>query len=714
MKRMRICTLVLALALLFALAGCGGASKTDGSAGTAAPASAASAPTEAPAPTETPAPTEAPAPTETPAPTEAPALTDPPAPADETVYVSTAGEFLEAIAPGAVIELSPGVYDLSAYLAEISGDVSDCVLRGFTVDGWQAEIVGIEKLTIRGAEGGKVEVVAEPRYSDVLSFSACTDISIENITFGHTPEKGNCQGAVLAFERCRNVALDGLDLYGCGTYGVEAEYTVGLALKDCVVRDCSYGIVSLAFCSEVRCEDCAFRDNAGYDMLSLSGSFVLFEGCAFTGNGGSGFLPTGYYRGSESGAYFEGCTFDAWESQRLGEELPGCGSFVIGEGCRFETDPGKRIVHVSSLEQLIESIAPDTQIMLAPGRYNLSDALAGLLARDGEHFNESRPFVRIDKKYDGPELVITGVNGLTIASASGSAADTEIVTDPRYADVLRFENCAGTAVMDLTLGHTDVGECVGDVLHFDRCSDTVLRGLDLYGCGVYGVGTEACGQLTCFDSTIRDCSFGTLELYAPQQRQAFLNCVMTGSASGGFFYAEDGSDGEFFFFRCTFGEGESNTLAFSRDIAAEDCSWSEITAYPDYSEDWEGDYVWEPLDTTCLMAVSFDGKVLTDEYLFLCYESVDRQSGEVSFETGYDVQYLTFAEDGTGWFWENDETGRPFSFEMDSAYSCAISFDDGGEASIGLYADQGGALPDSMEGRLWLALYLDEAVLWFY
>ena len=86
----------------------------------------------------------------------------------------------------------------------------------------------------------------------------------------------------------------------------------------------------------------------------------------------------------------------------------------------------------------------------------------------------------------------------------------------------------------------------------------------------------------------------------------------------------------------------------------------------------------------------------------------------MSFETSDEVRFLTFEEDGRGCFWTDNEKGRPFNYEMNSAYSCTISFDDGGKASFGLYADQGGALPDSEEGTIWLALYLEDEVLWCY
>ena len=131
-----------------------------------------------------------------------------------------------------------------------------------------------------------------------------------------------------------------------------------------------------------------------------------------------------------------------------------------------------------------------------------------------------------------------------------------------------------------------------------------------------------------------------------------------------------------------------------------------------FDEPDDGEY--SALDTTRLEVISFDAEVLTEETYAILYEIVNRESGEVCFETDDDVRFLTFEEDGRGCFWTDNEKGRPFRYEMDSAYSCAISFDDGGKASLGLYADQGGALPGSEAGAIWIVLYLEDELLWFY
>ena len=185
-KKLNVCAFALALLLLVSLAGCSGASDKEEPAVTPEQTSTAPAPILPESPTP---------------PVESVAE-------NEVIHVSTAGEFLEAIAPGVVIELAPGTYNLTEYLHDASDNVSNYVARSFT-DGWQAEIHEVDNLTIRGSKDGKVEVVSEPRYSDVLYFNDCSNISIENITFGYTPSKTILHDVTVHAQPGKTIAIVG-------------------------------------------------------------------------------------------------------------------------------------------------------------------------------------------------------------------------------------------------------------------------------------------------------------------------------------------------------------------------------------------------------------------------------------------------------------------------------------------------------------------------
>ena len=68
-------------------------------------------------------------------------------------------------------------------------------------DGTELSIQQIIDLEIRGEEAA---LLTDPKYSWVLTFFDCRNITLRDITFGHV-SAGYCQGSVLRFRNCCSV-----------------------------------------------------------------------------------------------------------------------------------------------------------------------------------------------------------------------------------------------------------------------------------------------------------------------------------------------------------------------------------------------------------------------------------------------------------------------------------------------------------------------------
>lgn len=250
-------------------------------------------------------------------------------------------------------------------------------------------------------------------------------------------------------------------------------------------------------------------------------------------------------------------------------------------------DAAKNVVVVHNTQELIEAIAPDTAIVVEPGDYNLSEYLQAAWGdnRDGGKNVPLHRYAELVPCVDGIGLLVKGANRLSIFGR-GAAEETELVVEPRYADVLHFEDCADVSLARLTMGHTETGNCVGSVLGFEDCRNIDLYAMDLYGCGVYGIFARNTSDLRAHGCVIRDCSYGPLDLEDVTGEWLFEDCVMRGSDGGGYIDTYEGADVSFI--RCTFGEWESNGLYYRDDITTEDCFWYEITQFPHVDPEYEG------------------------------------------------------------------------------------------------------------------------------
>ena len=182
-------------------------------------------------------------------------------------------------------------------------------------------------------------------------------------------------------------------------------------------------------------------------------------------------------------------------------------ALLLSFGAVAGASPAKsdNVVRVSTVDEFLNAIAPDTVIELAPGTYDLSTAAS-------YRGSSTNPFYIWNEVYDeGAELEICGVQNLVIRGADKDG--TVIAAVPRYANVIKFSNCQDVTVEALTAGHTtEPGWCMGGVLRFESCERAAVNACGLYGCGILGVWARECNDLMVKDCDIYECSYGAVDV----------------------------------------------------------------------------------------------------------------------------------------------------------------------------------------------------------
>ena len=253
-----------------------------------------------------------------------------------------------------------------------------------------------------------------------------------------------------------------------------------------------------------------------------------------------------------------------------------------------DEDIDGEFISVNTAEALIEAIQPGAKIVIEPGYYNLSDYMNEVWEQGGEDWNARHEYVEILECFEGVELSIKKVNNLEIRGRSAEDI-TELVIEPRHGTVMNFGTCSDVKLSNLTMGHTETGYCSGNVVNLYACENIELRDMDLYGCGEVGIECgDGTGDVFVYNSVIHDCSTGPFYIYSGVGKFEFYDCILENSNGGG--YYDGAGRSSLSFYRCSFGEEESNVWAFQDNIYTEDCSWSEITRYPDYSDYGEDEY----------------------------------------------------------------------------------------------------------------------------
>ena len=475
--------------------------------------------------------------------------TAPPLP-EGAVLVSTVDELLAAIAPNALIVLQEGDYDLST-----ASNYGEENLRGYyrwelVYGGCALTIVGVPGLQLRGQ--GQVRLLAQPRYAEVLTFRECWDLSLEGMTLGHTQEPGPCSAGVLTLQDCDTVTVSGCRLFGCGSMGISANNCNAVAVRSSQIDSCSDGAVTANGCRDLRLEDCKLCD-CGLGQNGAGGSLVSAQtcvglalvNCEITGNRVNRLLQNYWSQqvallGCKvennriliSMFLLEGrsvtvdkCSFQHRSDERYYESTNSLfAQDLAGENLiSFDLDrmelgraeyagpvepepaqvtltslpDGTQEAHVSTVDELLAAIAPDTCIVLEPGVYDLSTA--------SDYGTLGGAWYDWEPVYDGYTLLLSGVRNLMIRGAG--RGETLISVLPRYAAVFSFRDCENIALADFTAGHSEApGYCAGNVLDFDSCRGVSMQGCGLFGCGVMGIWAFNCIGFQVRETEIYECT----------------------------------------------------------------------------------------------------------------------------------------------------------------------------------------------------------------
>lgn len=461
--------------------------------------------------------------------------------------VKTVDDLLAAIAPGAEINLEAGTYNLSAavdYGKDTASEYYEWISVG---DGYALRLVGVDNLTIRGSGMDATTLSAEPRYADVMVLLNCDNVTLEDFTAGHTEGASECTGGVLALQGCRGIAMNQVGLYGCGVNGVDAQHCSNISIGDSRIYDCSssavtandssgvtverceinnigggnyggFAVFSVNQCSDVSISDNRIFDNNMYSLLVAGdGSPVEMRGNQITGNR----VWESAFNLYNAELVLDENTFENNVIRNWYQE--GASSAVDKEGTPLsETDLDsmnirndqedaveRNVVHAATVDELLEAIAPNTEIILDEALYDFSTA-AGYGETAGEYYYWEETF-------DGPELVISDVDNLVIRSEDGDMKAHTLTAVPRYANVLSFKRCSNISLSGFTAGHTvEPGSCIGGVLKFTDSDRIQVDNCGLYGCGILGVQTEFCGDVTVSNCDIYECSMGGISMYCTE------------------------------------------------------------------------------------------------------------------------------------------------------------------------------------------------------
>lgn len=139
-------------------------------------------------------------------------------------------------------------------------------------------IENISNLELIGILDHYTKITTSNKYNAVLRFISSNHIKLDNLSLGHWPEEGYCEGNVLVFDHCELVITDRCDLFGSGLIGLEVITSKKINCYNSVIRDCSVDIMDVNRLSDVCFKECSFYLN---EKNTINYRESKFDNCTF-------------------------------------------------------------------------------------------------------------------------------------------------------------------------------------------------------------------------------------------------------------------------------------------------------------------------------------------------------------------------------------------------------------------------------------------------
>lgn len=173
----------------------------------------------------------------------------------------------------------------------------------------------------------------------------------------------------------------------------------------------------------------------------------------------------------------------------------------------------EEVITVRTAAELVANLGPDRIIELKPGTYQLT-SVSQMTPTRYAHFEET---------IDGPELVVFGVQNLTIKGLGKTPP--LIIVSPQYANVMQFNDCSDLRIENVRMGHgPEKGHCLGGVLRFEGCQRVAIDNATLFGCGTQGIAFNESTELICTNSIIEECTYHIMSLMGATSVR-FEDCI---------------------------------------------------------------------------------------------------------------------------------------------------------------------------------------------